>query len=229
MQSIVSINFASDQWTKSIPRDCFIDRDDAIIDYCSDRTVLHIGAADAPFDLEKGKRGELLHQKIKRVASSVLGVDVDEGAVKRLESLGIEDICICDITQKESEYLYGKNFEIILCCDVIEHVNNPGALIGACRRYMAKESILIVTTANATGIKPAIRALQGREAVHCDHVCYYSYSTLCQLLIKCNFRPDAFGVFSYPTLNPLVGRISRAIMRRFPGASDGIFLTAKLI
>lgn len=225
MQNLTDLpNFPAEEWTKKIPSHCLVDRDEEIIEQCRGRTVLHVGAADAPFEMKKGLAGELLHQKVQKIASRIVGVDVDESAVNALKELGIGDILCADICT--DTILQGETFDVILCCDVIEHVSAPGLLLNACRRYMGNESKLVVTTINATALKPALRALAGRESVHTDHVAYYSFSTLGRLLMNVGLRPVEFGVFAYPTINPVAGWISRQAMRVAPGSADGIMINA---
>ncbi len=228
MQKLATIaDFPADQWTKTLPKACFVDRDLTILAACEGKSVLHVGACDAPFELDKGKAGALLHQKVRKVANRIVGVDIDAQAVGALKSLGVDDILLADIT-KDAHALFGQKFDVVLCCDVIEHVPSPGPLLQACRSYMRSDSKLIVTTINATAVKPALRALAGKEAVHSDHVAYYSFSTLGKLLVMENLRPIEFGVFAYPSVHPLLGWATQSLMKVAPGAADGIILNAAL-
>jgi SAM-dependent methyltransferase len=219
-------DFPAGDWTKQIPSRCLIDRDEEIVRQCWGKTVLHVGAADAHFEIEKGRVGGLLHQKVQKAARRIVGVDSDAGAIAALAAFGIGDIVCADFCSDDP--FPGEVFDVILCCDVIEHVLSPGTLLAACRRYMREESKLIVTTINATALKPALRALAGCESVHTDHVAYYSYATLGKLLTVATLRPVEFGVFAYPTVNPIVGWAMRRIMRIFPGSADGIMINARL-
>lgn len=213
------------EWTKILPKGCLVDRDKVIVDACAGKRVLHVGACDAPFALEKAKAGELLHQKIMQVADEIIGVDIDQSAINVLKSIGISDIIEADVCS--DSFLEGEEFDVILCCDVIEHVSAPGPLIAACRRFMSKDSILIVTTINATAFKPALRAFLGRESVHNDHVAYFSYATLGKLLTLEGLRPVEFGTFAYPTINRFTGWVSQALMAAAPCVADGIFFSAR--
>lgn len=214
-------------WLRQIPRNCLVDRDKLIVEQCRGSSVLHIGACDAPFELDKGLAGTLLHQKVRAVARHTVGVDIDEEAIAALRKLGIDDIFNINIIEDEAA-LVGQTFDFVLCCDVIEHVTSPGPLLRACRRFMHAESTLVLTTINATALKPALRALMGKEAVHPDHVAYFSFSTLTRLVEVEGFRPSSFGVFGYPTISPFVGWVTRSMMRLAPGSADGIILNARL-
>lgn len=227
MQKIAQIGtFPVDDWAKTLPRNCLVDRDQVITEECRGKCVLHVGACDAPFELNKGTAGKLLHQKVRAVANRIIGLDIDGPAIAALRGLGVDDIMQADITQDDT-VLAGETFDVILCCDVIEHVPAPGPLLRACRRYMRPDSKLIVTTVNATALKPALRALMGRETVHNDHVAYYSYATLGKLLVMEKLHPIEFGVFAYPTFNPIVGWVTQSLMKTAPGAADGIIVGAQ--
>jgi 2-polyprenyl-3-methyl-5-hydroxy-6-metoxy-1,4-benzoquinol methylase len=218
-------NFISSNWDNKIPSGCLVDRDEVIIELCKSKSVLHVGAADSPFHEEKAKAGALLHQKLNSVNSDVLGVDVDEDAVNVLKKYGVNNIQICDIISENS--LSDTTFDLVLCCDVIEHVDEPGRLLEACARYLKPNGLLVVSTINATALKPASRAFFGREAVHPDHIFYFSFSTLCQLLLRRKLIPKYFGTFLYPTVNRYVGVILSSLISRKPGLADGILFVAE--
>lgn len=228
MQKLAEIaDFPASDWTKKIPSGCLIDRDEEIVEQCRGKTILHVGAADAPFEVDKGRTGVLLHQKIQRVAKRVVGVDIDVKAIEALREFGIDDIVCADFCA--SDPFPGEVFDVVLCCDVIEHVPSPGPLLSACRRYMDDNSKLIVTTINATALKPALRALAGRESVHSDHLAYYSFATLGKLLTSEQLRPIEFGVFAYPTVNPISGWLTQRVMRVVSGSADGIMINARRV
>jgi 2-polyprenyl-3-methyl-5-hydroxy-6-metoxy-1,4-benzoquinol methylase len=223
--SVKISNFPMGAWEKKIPQRCLLDRDEEIVSMCRGRSVLHLGAADAPFEEEKAAQGELLHQKVKKVARELIGVDVNHGAVQRLTRFGIVDIICADIN--DPAILTGRTFDVVLCCDVIEHVLDPGTFLCGCARFLHATSDFVVTTVNATAVKPALRAFLNREAVHQDHICYFSYGTLCQLLIRCGLKPAAFGVFMYPTVMAISGWVTHALATRYAGLADGILVIAR--
>jgi hypothetical protein len=223
------VDFPYGGWEKAIPRRCRIDRDEAVLALSCGRKVLHIGAVDAPFHVDKAASRELLHQKLQAVAASITGIDSDAEAVRWLrEHFEIDDITIGDATDVGALGPIPETFEVIVCCDIIEHVTNVYGLLNLCKRHMNADSMLVVTTINATGVKPAVRALFGREAVHQDHLAYFSYGTLCQLLNKCGLAPTHFGVFSYPMSVRAMRPLFEVLISIAPGAADGILVTARL-
>ncbi len=218
-------------WGKRVPKGCWvgswIGRDATVVDLCRGKRVAHLGAADAPFHLDKARAGELLHSKVKLAASELIGFDFCRQAVEELRTeFGIDDIVVTDATRP----LGGVNpqsFDVVLCCDVIEHVSNVGGLLETCRTLLRPDGMLVVTTINATALKPAIRAMMGREDVHFEHTAYFSYSTLCQVLVMNGFVPESFGTFSYPTYSRALGWFFRTMARFAPGTADGVLVTAR--
>lgn len=213
-------------WSKSLPRQCLVGRDQFLLSLAAGHSVLHLGAADSPFHKDKAARGELLHQKLQPVASRLVGIDFDPEAVSWLrEHHNIANIRVADICSGAPGL---GTFDLIFCCDIIEHVSEPSPMLEAIKRLMHPGSRLIVTTVNALSIKVALRAVLGREAVHPDHVSYYSFATLSSLLLRHGFRPIEYATFAYPTVMKLTGAVFTSLYRVAPSSADGILLTAQI-
>lgn len=224
------IDFDPGSWEKKIPRNCMVDRNKTLLKLCSGQRVLHLGAADYPFHKEGAVNDALLHQRLNKVAEKVIGIEQNKDAIEYLKSNhGIDNIIYADTTANLpiNDDRLNDNFDVILCCDIIEHVENPGLLIEFCKKYMMEKTLLVITTINASSIKLALRALQGREAVHHDHVAYYSYSTLCQLLFRYQLVPVQTGFFSYGTKLKITGWIFNFMANIAPASADGIVITCK--
>jgi len=213
------------RWSKTLPRYCFVDRDRFLLSLAKGRSVLHLGAADSPFHKEKALRGEMLHQKLLPVASRLVGIDSDVGAVTWLrEHHDIQSIIVADVCSRVPEL---GRFELVFCCDIIEHVADPSSLLRGIKLMMDDDSRLVVTTINALSLKSALRAVFGREAVHPDHVSYYSFATLGSLLLRHGFRPLEYATFAYGTVDKSVGTLFRIINKAAPSSADGILLSAR--
>lgn len=210
-------------WEKAIPRHVLVDRDETILTISRGKSVLHIGAADSPFHLQKAEKQELLHQKLQAVASDLIGVDVDRKAVEQLrQEHGIATIEVGDLTSPV--WAKGKAFDVVLCCDVIEHVDEPGALIQAAVNVMHSNSILLVSVPNGAALKNVIRAAFGREAVHPDHVACYTFSTLCTLLERHKIKPLFYGGFAYVSNYPRLAFLLNGVCKMRPGLADGLLI-----
>lgn len=216
-------------WKKALPRVPLVDRDDYLLARASGRCVVHLGACDAPFTEELATAGKLLHQKLRAArCDSLIGVDIDAAAVELLKGrFGIDDIVVHDLSDDASRAdITG---DLVVCADIIEHVNNAGGLISSCNRMLPIGGELMITTVNALSFKHALRSLVTRaEIVHPDHVAYYSYATLGVLLDRFGFEATAYRFYNYPAGNRL-GAFLSSVFRLFPHAANGILVEARKV
>jgi len=206
-----------------------VDRDAYLIRECIGKKVLHFGCTDTPFTQEKLDNGTALHIKLEAVASEIVGVDIDEVALSALGKVCQKsDLHVCDIENPILlDKLSGRNFDVVVCADVIEHLNNPGAMFSNLGQIVQPGGKLIVTTINGLAIKLVLRALFASEAVHPDHVAYYSFATLKHLHERFGFCVEnkAF-TFLYPFNNRFLTTIQPPFYRLFPNVADGIIVTS---
>lgn len=171
---------------------------DMMLDFCNGQKVLHIGACDAPYHIEKNKMGTLLHQKLQKICKKIIGIDVDRKALEDLKNLGIEDIFYGDIINDEYEIdLKNIDFDYIIFGDVIEHLNNPGLALDNIKKLMHKNTKLILTTPNCFSYGSMKIILTGKEDVHPDHVFWPLKKTLIKLLENCDFKVIYFSYCFY--------------------------------
>jgi len=217
------------KWNNRLRGTRIVVRDDQLIRECVGKKVLHLGCTDSPFTQEKLDNGTALHPKLESVASQIVGVDIDSSALATLGSLCKKtDLICCDIESPILlDKLSGREFDVVVCADVIEHLNNPGAMLGNLVKAMQPGSKLIITTINALAIKLVLRALFAREAVHPDHVAYYSFATLKHLCERFGISvEDEIKTFLYPFNNRFLTAVQPPFYRLFPNVADGIIVTA---
>lgn len=155
-------------------------------DLCRGRRVLHLGCADWPYTEERLASGKLLHAAIESVANCQVGVDLSKEGVELLRKFAPTwDVRCVDANSFVPDFEY----EIILCSELIEHMENPGLLLRGIRRWAHRDSLLVLTTPNAYALKAALRALAGKEFCHPDHTVIFSSTTLQQLLKRCGWEP----------------------------------------
>ncbi len=215
-------------WKKSLPRASLVKRDDYILARCAGRHVVHLGACDAPSSLEKASRGELLHQKLQGRCANLVGYDIDASSINLLRTrFGITDIVARDLATVAPHA--DPAGDIVVCADIIEHVDNAGALLVSCNRMLSVGGDLLVSTIHALSFKHALRTLlTGVEIVHPDHVSYYSYATLGVLLGRFGFEPTTFRYFTYPTGNR-IGEALDGFFKFIPYSANGILVEAKKV
>lgn len=214
------------QWEKKIPRRPLVDRDGYILAACAGRDVVHLGACDYPMTRGKAEKGELLHQKMQGKCRTLVGYDNDSASIALLrDEFGLDDIVDRDLSKPFDDSV--ARGDLVVCADIIEHVNNVGNLLEACNRLLRPGGTLLISTINAASFKQALRALLGREPVHPDHVAYFSYATLGVLLARFGFALDDCRYFAYPTVGAAAGALFSGLYAMAPASADGIVAAAK--
>ena len=217
-----------DQWGKSLPSKPIVDRDEFILERCVGRSVAHLGACDSPMTRDKAEKGTLLHQALRTRARSVTGYDNDGPSIRLLaEEFGIDDILEVDLAAEGSRALQPS--EVVVCADIIEHVNSVGNLLLVCDELLERGGEVVISTINALSIKQAMRAALRREPVHPDHIAYYSFGTLGALLARFGFELIDFRTFAYPTVSKTAGVFFKGVYRFFPQCADGIIAVARKV
>jgi 2-polyprenyl-6-hydroxyphenyl methylase/3-demethylubiquinone-9 3-methyltransferase len=100
--------------------------------------------------LDVGCGAGLLAEPLARLGAKVTGIDAspDVIAVARdhAAAMGLEiDYRVGDVQA------LGGAFDLITCMEVIEHVADPAAFVGALAKRLAANGLLIMSTPNATG------------------------------------------------------------------------------
>ncbi len=157
---------------------------DLVLSACKNKAVLHVGATDSPYHLEKAEKGVLLHQRLQIVSKNLIGIDIDKKAIEELKSyFGIDNIYYGDVVKGTYEIDIGKfNFEIIVFSDVIEHLDCPIKALKNLKNLMGNGTKLIMTAPNAFSYHNLINIIRGIENVHPDHKFWTSSKTLHQLV-----------------------------------------------
>ncbi|MCO6499798.1 MAG: methyltransferase domain-containing protein [Vicingus serpentipes] len=160
-------------------------RKDEIIKYCKDKSVLHLGFIQhSEFYEQKIKENDWLHGKIAEVSKKLVGIDYLEKDVNIIsEKYGYE--CYFGDVMDMDGIECSEKFEVIICGELIEHIENPGLMLEGVKRFMDSESILIITTPNPwmdTRIKLIKNGQLEDKWLNKEHVSWFSFETLKQLL-----------------------------------------------
>lgn len=212
-----------DAWEKAVPVSPLVDRDDLILELCQGRSVIHLGATDYPFTQEKAGRGALLHQKLAKTARTLVGIDSSQESIDLLKrEFGISDILFQDLSSPAPAPV--EPAEVVVCADIIEHVNSPYALLEHCKSMCREDGQILLTTINGLAAKAFLRNLMRREAVHPDHVAWYSLGTLGALAARCSLRVNNVSFFSYKERTAIYRILFKIIYHLFPQTADGIII-----
>ena len=151
-----------------------VQRLDVIKTLCKDRSVLHLGCTNYPYTEEAISNNMLLHFDLREISSELYGFDSDKKGLDILSDYGFTNLFEADLELLNNVPLE-RTFDVIVAGEIIEHLNNPGLFLSGVRRFMHRDSKLVITTINAyCAMRFFVYALRGRrginEFVHPDHV-----------------------------------------------------------
>jgi 2-polyprenyl-3-methyl-5-hydroxy-6-metoxy-1,4-benzoquinol methylase len=186
-------------------------RQDIVVATCKGKSVLHLGCVDAGMLEERFARGKLLHQKLAAVAAGLYGVDIDAEGIRFLREHGFDNVLVGDVCRLgDIQELEGCHFDVVVACEVVEHLLNPGLFFDSVKAFMDPgTSVLIVSVPNAFRIDTILQLLKGVEFTHPDHNYWFSYATTTNLLQKNGFVIDKTFVYSFQSALAWPSRLAR--------------------
>ncbi len=210
-------------------------RDRSILDFCRNKSVVHIGCTDSPFTELRLSEGGLLHQKLTPAATRILGVDIDSKGLSLLkDSLGGEylnvDIQeysnIQDVTQEE---VFGFVPDVIVLGDVIEHLSDQTQILKTMSNLTkGSDTQILITTPNSLGLRNTLNSILGYELMHPEHLLIHSPTTLRTVLAAGGLEPMTWHFYSIQTGSDLPHRLYDAICHLSahlrPAWADGHFV-----
>lgn len=164
--------------------------------------------------LDVGCGGGLLSEPMSRLGGDVTGIDASAENIKiatahsREENLSINYLATSieefQKTSKEGQ------FDVILCLELIEHVDNPSELIKSCANLLKKNGILFIATINRT-IKSHLLAITAAEYIlrlvpigtH-NWNNFFKPSEIVKILRDCDVKATDIQGMHY---NPLKGKV----------------------
>jgi hypothetical protein len=226
------------QWWHRLPREGPIDRIQALTEAARGRRVVHVGFVDELM-AAKQERGAWLHERLATVASSLVGLDLDEAGVEAAQAQGYEAHALDAQSAEAVRSLGLERAEVVIAGELIEHLDAPGPFLRAMHE-LADE--LVLTTPNAYRAANFLVPLSGREAVHPHHTSWQSPQTLRRLLEMSGWEATRIAYYVNPVHRPLRGgpkqqaatllaNALRSLLRRtnslLPYWSDGMIVWAR--
>ena len=214
-----------------------VERSDFILDHCTGKKVLHLGCTNSPYTEDAIDKGMLLHFELEKAASDIYGIDFDRSSIDILNARGSKNIYWADLENLDKLDL-DETFDTIIAGEMIEHLNNPGLFLSGIKRFMNRDSRLLLTTINAYSgmrfFRYGLRGKNGRaEPVHPDHVAYYSYSTLKLLVERHEMRVESFLFYDIgrehrPHNRWVLNAINDVCVSIAPQWADGVIALCRL-
>lgn len=223
------VNAVLREWENALRVRSIADRDEELQSRCAGKRVLHLGCTDSPFTLHKLQEHSLLHLKLETVAQSIVGVDIDGVSLDAMRPVTTRksQLVLADLQEPGlADVLKAHEFDVVVCADVIEHLDSPGRMLSNIAALLAPQTQVVITTINAYAAKLFVRGLMNREAVHPDHVSYYSFATLKHLTGRFGIKlEEQYLTFRYPLKNRFLSNFQAPLYKLFPAIGDGLFVT----
>lgn len=170
-----------------------------IHDHIKGKRVLDIGCVEHDIS-RKNKQRIWVHGFLCEHAKKVKGIDIVQKDIKKMQSDGYDVSC-----QSAEDFTFKEKFDVIFAGELIEHLSNPGLFFERCRKHLKKNGLLILTTPNAFSSYRFIcilSSLTNDPSVNPEHTCWYSPSTLKELLSRYDFKTDNIVFRDFPIINP---------------------------
>jgi len=180
--------------------------------------VAHLGCADSPYTAQLMAAGNLLHERLVRVAA-VTGFDVDAVSLALLrERMASERFVVADVSAEVPAEELGR-YALVIAGEVLEHVPDADSFLVGCSKLLAPGGKLCLTVPNACSPKIGLRSLAGRESVHPDHRVYYGPRTLERTLAGAGYELEQVA----SCFAPVAGRAGKVIFNPLLRASHRLF------
>jgi len=147
-------------------------REKIILYYARNKDVLDIGSTGQTSEYD-------LFGEIKGVAHSITGIDTEI----------LNELVHPNIFEGNMEnYDFGRQFDVIVAGDIIEHVHNQGLFLDNIYKHLKDRGVLIITTPNAKWFTVMARP-------NLTHTAWHDRYTLEYILKKHDFRIMQFRYY----------------------------------
>ncbi len=160
------------------------DRVSYLLQLAAGLEVLDVGCTGKKADGRIPDVAATLHQALKPVCKTIVGVDSDEDGIRLMARAGFQVFCD-DIATMDLE----RTFELVIAGEVIEHLPNPGLALKNLGKHLNKTGKLVVTTCNPFYYRQQSKILRkGLIQVHPEHTAWYDPLTMGVLLNSSGFQ-----------------------------------------
>tara|TARA_B100000963_G_scaffold359123_1_gene385525 strand:- start:22261 stop:22992 length:732 start_codon:yes stop_codon:yes gene_type:complete len=114
--------------------------------------------------LDVGCGGGLLCEPLSRLGANVTGIDAAKTNIEVAKIHMRENDLNINYLNKKPEEIKGENFDVILCMEIIEHVEDVNFFIESCVSLMKNNGLIFFATLNKT-LKSFLFAIVGAEYI----------------------------------------------------------------
>ena len=184
-------------------------------------SLLEIGCSIG-YTLEAAKKREIKH----------LGIDISEYAVNYCNNLGLNASSASFDELKKTN----KKFDLIFMQHVLEHFENPFAVLQDCHELLNEKGIVLILVPNSKYSRAEKQNSKHRfynmEGVGSEHFVYFNYRNLGKTLQASGFEviQENYPVLmsKYDSFNFFINRIFRRSLRTFNNDQELLILAKKI-
>ena len=161
-----------------------IDKTTLVRWFCRGKDVLDLGCIDHSYEIALGQGDDWLHNQIKQVSTSLVGLDILADDAMRLNENGYDIVC-----GNAESFDLNRTFDVIVAGDLIEHLSNIGLFLKCLANHMHRGSIAIVTTPNPFNIEQTMLGLfDGKIVVNNQHTVWLDPKVIYELVERSGLR-----------------------------------------
>ena len=142
--------------------------------------------------LEVGLGGCECALTAREMGYNVLGIDISDSCVSMAKKYGLEAQ-----VQDFIDFCPGRQWDVIIFCDVIEHVSDPVLAIKKLYTLLKDDGVILLSTPNFDSAFSSFSGHNDPMRLEVSHKNYFSRISLFSLLEQCGFRPMEYQVSDY--------------------------------
>ncbi len=142
-----------------------------------------------------------LHSLVAEAADECLGIDIHAAGIERMQELGYSAM-VHDITTDPAPVITGGLFDVVICGEIIEHIEDLGVLFRFARSVLEPGGVMLVTTPNPYAPWRVRAGQLGLVTENCDHICLVHPSGMAELCDRMNLRLEAAWSAEWKAMAP---------------------------
>jgi hypothetical protein len=201
-------------------------RNNSILSFVKGKKILHLGCVDHENLIGQSN---WLHEKIDKLATRCLGVDINQNGLAMLSEMGYTDLVCGDITSSELiPEIVSDKWDYILICDVLEHIDNPVHFLQMIKHnYGNHIDNFIITVPNYLNWNNVKNSIRNIEKINTDHRYWFSIFTISKVLVLSKYNIEEIRLVMNGEVKNR-GLLTRFLLKRYFQLRDTLFVRGSL-